>query len=873
MSRSGENVAEATPGLPLATLGRAFVRSLNLLLKSVRLYRADHPRSREQLDTAWSELRSSLDAEGALTVSVASGRLLLNGVPLEPSAAEQSFAHLLNQAHLTSLQFSPQISYQEFCRFLEIFAEASRGSEQLAQIGARLEAEKLGSVRVNTVRYVAQDPALGDVAAVSDVAGELVRRTLGSNLVRLQDWLNDPQKLIQLVAAAQGAQAQPASSSPAASQTPLTENDVFGGLSWLRQLAQLSAAAASPAVGGASGQDIAAEVESHLQAVPAGLAAQLEQALRAAPAAGDPNLLMQLAEHMAIRYALAQFERGETRVNQVRQLIDRFAKEISTLRTILGAHEDKMRRAGLTPDSYADALDKQFWASVPPAGKAKVLLSPEAWCIPARNVRSYLEELFAGQQEQQACAILLNYATCVNQPETDARRKAALGLGELTDLLARGGEPLLRAVSEHLTRQLKTETDPDVRGLLVNALSRVTQQAAKRSHYLVVAHSLEAAELLERLRPTFGRSIRTGLLPPAQVRELFQTALQVSSLPGELVRMFAHLPELSVELLLEHFRTAERVADRERLAELAAALGGPVRQGLTRHLEDAPPTHAVEAVGLLSRLAPEWLEQHLAFRIADWDRITQDRAVRAIAAAGGTSRGKLLEALAPWMDPLVIPGLLDEVGIAAEGRTVPWLLRIASGDPPLGVEPYFRIKAIEALGRVNDRSAVPALTQLVEQKHVWRYAQPTEIRLCAAQALLRLDPQHAQEVLRRVGLSEKELSLAPLYPGRGAAWIRQRRYQRLALPTPVPTVLSWPQGSFRCAAKTLSLGGGYATGAERVIAGTAVDVALEPTLRSIRGRALVRRADSQGVGFEFVDMDPENRRRLRQLLSRFTPAV
>jgi hypothetical protein len=842
------------------------VRSLNLLLKSVRLYRVDHPRSREQLDTAWSELRSSLDAEGALTVSVASGRLLLNGVPLDPSAAEQSFAHLLNQAHLTSLQFSPHISYQEFCRFLEIFAEASRGSEQLAQIGARLEAEKLGNVRVNTVRYVAQDPALGDAAAVSDVAGELVRRTLGSNLVRLQDWLTHPQKLIQLVAAAQGAQAQPAPSSAAPPQTPLTENDVFGGLGWLRQLAQLGAAAAN-------GQTNAVEVESHLQAVPATLLAQLEQAVRAAPATGDTDLLMQLAEHMAIRYALAQFESGQTRVNQVRQLIDRFAKEISTLRTILNAHEDKMRKAGLAPDSYADTLDKQFWASLPPAAKAQVLLSPEAWCIPARNVRSYLEELFATQQEQQAFAVLLNYATCVNQPETDARRKAALGLGELTDLLARGGEQLLRAVSEHLTRQLKTETDPDVRGLLVNALSRVTHQAAKRSHYLVVVHSLEAAEILERLRPTFGRSIRTGLLPPAQVRELFLTALQAPSLPGELVRMFAHLPELSVELLLEHFRTAERIADRERLAELAAALGGPVRQGLTRHLEDAPPTHAVEAVGLLSRLSPEWLEQHLAFRIADWDRITQDRAVRAIAAAGGASRGKLLEALAPWMDPLVIPGLLDEIGIAGEGPTVPWLLRIASGDPPLGVEPYFRIKAIEALGRINDRSAVPALTQLVEQKHVWRYAQPTEIRLCAAQALLRLDPEHAQDVLRRVGLAEKELSLAPLYPGRGAAWIRQRRYQRLALPSPVPTVLSWPQGSFRCAAKTLSLGGGYATGAERVIAGTAVDVALEPTLRSIRGRALVRRADTQGVGFEFVDMDPENRRRLRQLLSRFTPAV
>src|SRR5215467_2454410 len=46
-----------------ATAARAFVRSLNILLKFARMYDFGHPRTKKQYETAWSELRMALGSE------------------------------------------------------------------------------------------------------------------------------------------------------------------------------------------------------------------------------------------------------------------------------------------------------------------------------------------------------------------------------------------------------------------------------------------------------------------------------------------------------------------------------------------------------------------------------------------------------------------------------------------------------------------------------------------------------------------------------------------------------------------------------------------------------------------------------------------
>jgi len=86
---------------------RAFVRSLNVLLKYCNLYGLQHGRSAAQFDATWGELRAVTRGTGDLgfLVGVSGSCLLLDGVPLDLSPAELDFAELLASARVGSIRF------------------------------------------------------------------------------------------------------------------------------------------------------------------------------------------------------------------------------------------------------------------------------------------------------------------------------------------------------------------------------------------------------------------------------------------------------------------------------------------------------------------------------------------------------------------------------------------------------------------------------------------------------------------------------------------------------------------------------------------------------------------------------------------------
>ena len=111
------------PADPKLTAGRAFVRSLNILLKFARLYGFDHVRTNELLDVAFRELRAAIPAgtDAGLLLGATGSQLLLDGVPLEGSPAEKQFAQLLSAAGLASVQFFPSITADELTLFARAF--------------------------------------------------------------------------------------------------------------------------------------------------------------------------------------------------------------------------------------------------------------------------------------------------------------------------------------------------------------------------------------------------------------------------------------------------------------------------------------------------------------------------------------------------------------------------------------------------------------------------------------------------------------------------------------------------------------------------------------------------------------------------------
>src|SRR5271170_1655283 len=193
---------------PKATAARAFVRSLNILLKFARLYGYDHTRTVEQLDTAWDELRTAVPegAESGLLLGATGTQLLLDGVPLEGAPAEKQFAQLLSAAGLASIQFQPIVTLEELAKLVHAFPA---GKPKPAELAQQLKDAIAGArgIQVNEVCFVATDSRLRE----SSMAAQLAAASFGDDQDAFKKMLNDPQKLLELIAAAEGSKSGGAS--------------------------------------------------------------------------------------------------------------------------------------------------------------------------------------------------------------------------------------------------------------------------------------------------------------------------------------------------------------------------------------------------------------------------------------------------------------------------------------------------------------------------------------------------------------------------------------------------------------------------------------------------------------------------------------
>src|SRR5205809_1091471 len=182
------------------TAARAFVRSLNILLKFARLYEFGHAKTTAQFDTTWKELRQALEDSGGSGVLLgASGhQILLDGVPMGSSAGERSFAHLLTSNGIASIHFSTAVAQAQFARFVRAFPSGNAKPSALAeQLKAALGGDT--SIKVNEIRYVAEDSSVAGIK----VAAQLTAKALGAQGDKFREFFEDPNKMLQMILAAE----------------------------------------------------------------------------------------------------------------------------------------------------------------------------------------------------------------------------------------------------------------------------------------------------------------------------------------------------------------------------------------------------------------------------------------------------------------------------------------------------------------------------------------------------------------------------------------------------------------------------------------------------------------------------------------------
>jgi hypothetical protein len=240
--------------------------------------------------------------------------------------------------------------------------------------------------------------------------------------------------------------------------------------------------------------------------------------------------------------------------------------------------------------------------------------------------------------------------------------------------------------------------------------------------------------------------------------------------------------------------------------------------------------------------------------------------VRQIAASGSTKRGRLLLALFDSIDPLVRPAVIDEIGMSGERSADMRLLRIAEGELPKHGSEYLRIKAVEALGRLATPEAEAVLRKIAESRKTFRWAHSYELRLVATQAMSRINTHWTESFIPRSDLSIADLMIEPLNPDPESLTTCQRRYVRFRLDPPVVGLATILKKSSRMEVREMSLSGGMGISEQALHPGNVIELRLNTGRKTVRFKAVIRRATPQGVTFEIVDIELEERTKLRKLL-------
>ncbi len=958
---------------------RAFVRSLNILLKFVRMYDFGHPRTAAQYEIAWSELRSALgpDDDNGLLLSASGEQLLLDGVPLESAAAEKSFARLLSTAGIASIHFAPNVTQSSLARLVKAFPTGGSKPNVLAQqLKDALEGDS--TIHINEICFVPADSAVARGTAAATIAAH----AFGADAEKFNQLFNDPQKLLQLITAADGLRSERMGLDDSGDGNPGATGGRGGhssggsgtsdggsggggvmipgmpnfGLSWFEsadEIAQDGSSAdthvatssfpsehevGSGEAGGVSGSFRGASLgrrsgrggrgasgggggvgrpdpsdgvvleaglialhqdelqgilkmlrhvarlgndgdpdtasmafQSRVASLPQRARFTLTQALAGiaakAPAnVPDQSTLLRLAEHVAIRFALESYQRGDVKVDAVRQMLDAMGAEIEGLRKILSGHEEKLARAGISVKSHTEVLAQQFWNELPLEKRNEALLSPNAWCIPASSVRQSVEAFQKSGDAVAAVKILENYVSCIRNPNAETRRAVAHGVAELAPFYGGFEDKLFVSTIRELGLALNEETDSESRSVISAAFVRLAQEAGQRRSYTGMQRAIEMVDYIENDHPVTAKNLRPRLAVESRLAEFVDDALKADKLPVGLLAFLRRIPGPAAETLAQRFSRTGFRHDADLLLEAMSALGPDAVSHLRQTLLTAPAQQAVDVIAMLARLDLAALEAHLPGRMNDWKRSSHDRVVRQLAASGAPERGHLLLGIFDSLDPLVQPLALDEIGLAGEQDANQRLVRIAEGDLPPGATAFLQLKAIEALGRLRTPGCEKLLRRIVEGKQVWRWTFPSELRIVAAQALEKIDPEWAKHFLPKSGLSVAELAIQPLDIEVNSNVMRQRRYARMRLDRPMSAETMNLKENCEIEIPEMNLGGGVAVGDQGLHPGTIVALRMNTDSKPVRAQAIVRDANMQARAFEVIDIDLEERARLRKLL-------
>jgi len=819
------------------------LRSFHLLLRAYRLYDAAHPRVVDSLDAAYDGLRIASTELSGLEVRIERGGIVVpklsEGHLPDVRGEFHSLATDLQRAGIHTVYFGTKFHVGELDTLAQLIQATLLRSDESAQglgmVGwpARLREHRVEGIRINTLTERKVDTVLASLIAALVAYGG-----------------NSPQE---------------------AGDLPIRAPQIEEITETLRLVSRLTPP--MEAARGLSPEEAARAIHSSMESASRDTVRTLLSAMiHYAPQEGEtPQVyLKRLSQSLVLELLTTEFADGTLAPVAVRPTLNQLADEIVAAGEYRGPHSSQhfsSLASAWANDGQREQLLERFWLELAPREKSGVLRSPNIWCVPIAVIRQTLGQLVeadADAPRREARTILLNYARRLEHPDPAARHIVAAGLGELTPVLDRLWPNQLPEELSRLTlNALTKEPAPETGALLAAFLETLGRIAVAGRDFAGFENILLGLEKLPRdAEHEHMNALGQRLVANDRWMMLVDGSLANRPLDPSLPRLLQRDPERLLDrltLLLTDQRGQEMLP---AMARLLRTIGVPVLTLLETRLFEARRQRVSAAIRLLAVADPDRLLRGLTRAMASWEWNLQDLAVSELARPANSpsaqSTAFVFSAILQDAHPLVVPMMIDQIGIGQEATAVPLLMEIAAGEHDTLRDQFVRIKAIEALGRLRAVEAVELLRELAGKREGLTFAEPGGLRAAAQDALALME--------EGPGSARARAAFEPSAPPLGS-FVVPRRYARIPLDSPLRAQIGGQQMSM-ARVKIISLGGAYVESPHRLSPGDSIQLEIRAGLRKIHFTAIVRNVSPDGNGVEFVHMKDEDREKLRNLVQK-----
>lgn len=817
------------------------LRSFHLLLRAHRLYDEAHPQLLDSLDGAYDALKKAAAQLGGVDASVERGGILVRKLRDShlPDARGEFYALAtdLARADIQTIFFAEKFHVGELDTLARLIKAALLRSEESAkQMGKgwwpnQLRGQRVQGIQVNTLTERKVDSVLASLIAGLVAYGGNAPHENGDEPIRAPQY-DELANTLSLIARL----------------TPPME--VARGL---------------------SPEEAARAIHAPMESASRDTVRLLLGSMtHYSPQEGETpqGYLLRLSQSLILEFMGSEFAAGTLAPIAARPILNQFAEALVNAGGYQGPHASQHLSSLATAwagDAYREQIIERFWQELPPREKSAVLRGPEIWCVPIAAVRHTLRGLAdtgADAPRREARTILLNYARRLENGDAAARRTVAAGLSELTSLLeSLWPNQLPEELSRGMMAALAKETVPETSALLASFLETLGRIAVTRGDFAGFENILIGLERVPRdAEHEHMTALGHRLVANDRWMLMVDAALANRALDVALPRLLQRDPDRLLDrltLLLTDARGTEMVP---AMARLLRAIGVPALTVLETRLFEARRQRVSAAIKLLAAADPDRLLRGLTRAMASWEWNLQDLAVSELArpanSASAQSTAFVFSAILADAHPLVVPMMIDQIGIGQEATAVPLLMEIAAGEHDTLRDQFVRIKSIECLGRLRAYEAVELLRQLAGKREGLTFVEPAGLRAAAEDALAMMEEGPASARARAAFDSQ---------PAGLGSFVVPRRYARVPLDSPLRAQIAGPHMSM-ARVKTISLGGAYLEAPNRLSVGDSIQLEVRSGLRKIHFTAVVRNVGPDGGGVEFVHMKDEDSERLRRLV-------